>query len=153
MLARTYEEAMGIYEKYKDNCLGVIGDVRFPLHGERDSEAGFKLLEDIRKKDEYVPLIMESSETANESRAKREHFHFVDKNSKMLSVELRHLMEDHMGFGDFVFRDPHTHKEIARVSTLKQLQDNIFKVYADSMLYHISRNHISRWLCARPYSP
>ena len=58
-----------------------------------------------------------------------------------------------MGFGDFIFRDPKTHKEIARVSTLKQLQDNIFKIPSDSMLYHVSRNHISRWLCARAIFP
>ncbi len=153
VLARTYEEAMRIYNRYKDNCLGVISDVRFPHNGQRDPEAGFRLLEDIRKEDEYVPLIMESSESANKERAEKEHFHFVDKNSKMLSLELRHLLEEHMGFGDFIFRDPKTHKEIARVSTLKQLQDNIFKIPSDSMLYHISRNHISRWLCARAIFP
>ena len=153
VLARTYEEAMRIYNRYKDNCLGVISDVRFPRHGRRDPEAGFRLLEDIRKEDEYVPLIMESSESANKERAEKEHFHFVDKNSKMLSLKLRHLLEEHMGFGDFIFRDPKTHKEIARVSTLKQLQDNIFKIPSDSMLYHVSRNHISRWLCARAIFP
>lgn len=153
VLARTYEEAMRIYNRYKDNCLGVISDVRFPCHGRRDPEAGFRLLEDIRKEDEYVPLIMESSESANKERAEKEHFHFVDKNSKMLSLKLRHLLEEHMGFGDFIFRDPKTHKEIARVSTLKQLQDNIFKIPSDSMLYHVSRNHISRWLCARAIFP
>ena len=153
VLARTYEEAMRIYNKYKDNCLGVISDVRFPRNGQRDPEAGFRLLEDIRREDEYVPLIMESSESANKERAEREHFHFVDKNSKMLSLELRQLLEEHMGFGDFIFRDPKTHQEIARVSTLKQLQDNIFKIPSDSMLYHVSRNHISRWLCARAIFP
>lgn len=153
VLARSYDEAMKIYERYKDNCLGVISDVRFPVHGVKDSNAGFKLLEDIRKEDEYLPLIMESSETANGLRASKEGFHFVDKNSKMLSVELRHLLEEHMGFGDFIFRDPKTHKEIMRVSTLKQLQDNIFKIPSDSMLYHVSRNHISRWLCARAIFP
>ena len=153
VLARTYEEAMRIYNKYKDNCLGVISDVRFPRNGQRDPEAGFRLLEDIRREDEYVPLIMESSESANKERAEKEHFHFVDKNSKMLSLELRQLLEEHMGFGDFIFRDPKTHKEIARVSTLKQLQDNIFKIPSDSMLYHVSRNHISRWLCARAIFP
>ena len=153
VLARTYEEAMRIYNRYKDNCLGVISDVRFPHNGQRDPEAGFRLLEDIRKEDEYVPLIMESSESANKERAEKEHFHFVDKNSKMLSLELRHLLEEHMGFGDFIFRDPKTHREIARVSTLKQLQDNIFKIPSDSMLYHVSRNHISRWLCARAIFP
>lgn len=166
LLARTYDEAIQLYEKYKDNCLGVISDVRFPIHAhpehqgamggnkeEKDPEAGFKLLEVIRREDEYLPLIMESAESANRGRAEREGFKFVDKNSKMLSVDLRHLMEEHMGFGDFIFRDPKTHREIMRIHTLKKLQDNIFKIPADSMLYHVSRNHISRWLCARAIFP
>lgn len=58
-----------------------------------------------------------------------------------------------MGFGDFIFRDPKTHAEVLRVRNLKQLQDNIFKIPYDSMLYHISRNHMSRWLCARAIFP
>lgn len=166
LLARTYDEAIQLYEKYKDNCLGVISDVRFPIHAhpehqgamggnkeDKDPEAGFKLLEAIRREDEYVPLIMESAESANRERAEREGFKFVDKNSKMLSVDLRHLMEEHMGFGDFIFRDPKTHQEIMRIHTLKELQDNIFKIPRDSMLYHISRNHMSRWLCARAIFP
>ena len=166
LLARTYDEAIQLYEKYKDNCLGVISDVRFPIHAhpehqgamggnkeDKDPEAGFKLLEAIRREDEYVPLIMESTESANRERAEREGFKFVDKNSKMLSVDLRHLMEEHMGFGDFIFRDPKTHQEIMRIHTLKELQDNIFKIPRDSMLYHISRNHMSRWLCARAIFP
>lgn len=166
LLARTYDEAIQLYEKYKDNCLGVISDVRFPIHAhpehqgamggnkeEKDPEAGFKLLEAIRREDEYVPLIMESAESVNRERAEKEGFKFVDKNSKMLSVDLRHLMEEHMGFGDFIFRDPKTHQEIVRIHTLKELQDNIFKIPADSMLYHVSRNHISRWLCARAIFP
>ena len=166
LLARTYDEAIQLYEKYKDNCLGVISDVRFPIHAhpehqgamggnkeDKDPEAGFKLLEVIRREDEYVPLIMESAESVNRKRAEEEGFKFVDKNSKMLSVDLRHLMEEHMGFGDFIFRDPKTHQEIVRIHTLKELQDNIFKIPADSMLYHVSRNHISRWLCARAIFP
>ena len=166
LLARTYDETIQLYEKYKDNCLGVISDVRFPIHAhpehqgamggnkeDKDPEAGFKLLEAIRREDEYLPLIMESAESANRERAEREGFKFVDKNSKMLSVDLRHLMEEHMGFGDFIFRDPTTHREIMRIHTLKELQDNIFKIPADSMLYHVSRNHISRWLCARAIFP
>ena len=166
LLARTYDEAIQLYEKYKDNCLGVISDVRFPIHAhpehqgamggnkeDKDPEAGFKLLEAIRREDEYLPLIMERAESANRERAEREGFKFVDKNSKMLSVDLRHLMEEHMGFGDFIFRDPTTHREIMRIHTLKELQDNIFKIPADSMLYHVSRNHISRWLCARAIFP
>ncbi len=70
-----------------------------------------------------------------------------------MNIDLRKLMEEHMGFGDFIFRDPNTHEEVMRVRTLKELQDNIFKIPNDSMLYHVSRNHVSRWLCARAIFP
>ena len=169
VLARNYEEALSVYEQYSDNVLGVISDVRFPLtpaEGERsplpkggaggkqgDPEAGFKLLRTIREQNEYVPLIMESSESTNRQRAEAEGFKFVDKNSKKMSLDLKHLLEEHMGFGDFIFRDPATKAEVCRVSSLKELQDNIFKIPRDSMLYHISRNHVSRWLSARAIFP
>jgi hypothetical protein len=162
VLATNYEEAMEIYDKYHDNTLGVISDTRFPLKSvpgrlshveEGDPEAGLKLLREIRRRDEYVPLILDSSEIANRQKAEEEGFNFIDKNSTKLNVDLHKLIEEHMGFGDFVFRDPTTKQEVARVSTLKELQDNIFKIPRDSMLYHVSRNHMSRWLCARAIFP
>lgn len=153
VLARTYEEAMDIYSRYADNIHGVISDVRFPVEGEKDAEAGLKLLRAIRKNDPFLPLIMESSEAENREKAEAEGFRFVDKNSKKMSIDLRRLMEEHMGFGDFIFRDPVTHAEIMRIHNLKELQDNIFRIPDDSMLYHISRNHMSRWLSARAIFP
>ncbi len=152
-LARTYEEAMALYDRYADNILGVISDARFPVAGEKDPEAGLKLLRSIRARDEYLPLIMESAEADNRTAAEAEGFHFVDKNSKKMSLDLRRLLEEHMGFGDFIFRDPKTRAEVARVHNLKELQDNIFAIPEDSMLYHISRNHMSRWLSARAIFP
>ena len=162
VLATNYEEAMAIYKKYHENTLGVISDTRFPMHitpgrlshvEEGDPEAGLKLLREIRRRDEYVPLILDSKETLNRAKAEAEGFHFIDKNSTKMNVDLHHLMEEHMGFGDFIFRDPKTKEEIFRVSSLKELQDNIFKIPNDSMLYHVSRNHMSRWLCARAIFP
>ncbi|MBR5036915.1 MAG: phosphoenolpyruvate synthase, partial [Prevotella sp.] len=167
VLARSYEEAWAIYDKFHDNVLGVISDVRFPMKTtdspsrsgeglsgiEKDPEAGLKLLRAIRERDEFVPLIMESSESENRAKAEAEGFHFVDKNSKKMSIDLRHILEEHMGFGDFIFRDPVTRKEIMRVSNLKELQDNIFIIPREAMLYHISRNHMSRWLTARAIFP
>ena len=177
VLARTYEEAQKLYDKYSNNTLGVISDARFPLksaakafgneveqeanpeHGtdtfgrEKCPDAGLRLFRYIRKTDPFVPLIIESSESDNRAKAEAEGFRFVDKNSKKMSVDLRRLMEEHMGFGDFIFRDPKTHEEIMRIRSLKELQDNIFNIPNDSMLYHISRNHMSRWLCARAIFP
>lgn len=153
VLARNYEEAMALYERYSDNMLGVISDVRFPIHGEKDSEAGLKLMREIRQNDPYLPLILESSESENRAKAEVEGFRFVDKNSKKMSLDLRKILEEHFGFGDFIFRDPKTKAEIMRIHSLKELQDNIFKIPDDSMLYHISRNHMSRWLSARAIFP
>ena len=153
VLARNYEEAMALYERYSDNVLGVISDVRFPIHGEKDSEAGLKLMREIRQNDPYLPLILESSESENRAKAEAEGFRFVDKNSKKMSLDLRKILEEHFGFGDFIFRDPKTKAEIMRIHSLKELQDNIFKIPDDSMLYHISRNHMSRWLSARAIFP
>lgn len=168
VLARNYKEAWGVYQRYKDNCLGVISDMRFPLsdgeegiqstigqpiHTIKDPEAGLKLLRAIHQEDEYLPLIIESSESDNREKAENEGFRFVDKNSKKMSVDLRHLLEEHMGFGDFIFRNPETRAEVMRIRNLKDLQDNIFKIPKDSMLYHISRNHVSRWLSARAIFP
>ncbi len=162
VLATNYEEAMSIYEKYHENTLGVISDTRFPMHStpdrlshviEGDPEAGLKLLCEIRRRDEYVPLILDSKESSNAEKAAREGFHFIDKNSTKMNVDLHHIMEEHMGFGDFIFRDPTTRKEIARITSLKELQDNIFKLPTESLKYHISRNHMSRWLTARAIFP
>ncbi len=153
LLARTYEEAMAYYEKYAENTQGIISDVRFPKDGVKDPEAGFKLLREIRRRDEFVPLIMQSAESINEEKARAEGFHYVDKNSKKMNIDLRNLLAEHLGFGDFIFRDPATKHEVMRVRSLKELQDNIFNIPNDSMLYHISRNHVSRWLCARAIFP
>ncbi len=162
MLATSYEEAMQIYEKYQDNVLGVISDTRFPMEApigrlshveESDPEAGLKLLQEIRRRNEFIPLVLQSSETVNRQKAWDSGFDFLDKNSKKFNVDLRHVLEEHLGFGDFIFRDPVTKEEVARVSSLKELQDNIFKIPHDSLMHHIRRNHMSRWLCARAIFP
>ena len=64
---------------------------------------------------------------------------FIDKNSKKMDVDLRRIVSDNFGFGDFIFRNPDTLEEIARVKNLKELQNILFAVPAESFLYHISR--------------
>ena len=153
VLARTYEEAMTLYEQYQDNILGVISDASFPREGEKDPQAGARLLGEIRARDPYMPLIMESSETANRDVAHLRGASFVDKNSKKMGVDLRDAVSQNFGFGDFIFRDPATMKEIARVHNLKELQNIIFTIPRESLYYHITRNHISRWLYSRAMFP
>ena len=155
VLARNYEEAWRLYDTYRNNTLGVISDVRFPMieNGVKVPDAGVQLLRQIRACDEFLPLIMESSESENRQWASEVNAGFVDKNSKKMNIDLRDRIEQHFGFGDLVFRDPETGAEVVRVHNLKELQDNIFTIPDDSFVYHTARNHISRWLCSRAMFP
>lgn len=153
VLARSYEEAMSLYNKYSANMLGVITDARFPRDGKVDPQAGIRLIEEIHKRDEYLPLILQSAESENKLAAFRLGVSFVDKNSKKMDVDLRETVSDNFGFGDFVFRDPHTGEEVVRIHNLKELQENIFTIPHELLLYHISRNHVSRWLYSRAMFP
>lgn len=153
VLARNYEEALELWDKYKNNTLGVISDCRFPREGEKDELAGFKLLSLIRQQDSYIPLVLESSESNAGELAEKCYARFIDKNSKKMDVDLRNVLSRYFGFGDFIFRDPTSMHEIKRIRNLKELQDNIFTVPRESLLYHISHNNVSRWLCSRALFP
>ena len=153
VLARTYEEAMHLYNRYEKNVLGVITDARYPRECVVDPMAGVRLLEEIRKRDPFIPLILQSSEVDNKRYAQQYEAGFVDKNSKKMNVDLRDIVSDSFGFGDFIFRNPHTLEEVARVRNLKELQNIIFSIPTESFLYHVSRNHVSRWLYSRAMFP
>lgn len=153
ILARTYEEAMTLYNKYKNEILGVITDVSFSRDGEKDKHAGIRLAKEIKEIDPYVPIIMESSETENAVYAKEMGISFLDKNSKKFPVDLGRIITDNFGFGDFVIRNPETGEVVMRITDLKEFQDNLFKIPDESLLYHASRNDISRWLYSRAMFP
>ena len=153
VLARNYEEAWELYDRYSDNTLGVISDCRFPREGKLDELAGVRLLDAIRQRDEFIPLIMESSEPEKGKLLEGKKVRFVDKNSKKMAVDLRELILRYFGFGDFIFRNPQTLEEVARLRNLKDLQDNIFNLPRESLLYHVQHNNVSRWLCSRALFP
>ena len=153
VLARTYEEATTLYDRHPNNVLGVITDARYPRGGVVDPQAGVQLLAELRKRDPFLPLILESAESENALQAKAYNADFIDKNSKKMAVDLREVVKQRFGFGDFIFRDPQTHQEVMRAHNLKEMQSAILSVPAESLLYHITRNHVSRWLRSRAMFP
>lgn len=153
MLARDYEEAVALYEKYGKNMLGVVSDVSFKRDGSKDPEAGLKLAAYLREKDPYLPVILESSEVDNAPKVEALGSVFIDKNSKKFPVDLGNAIMKDFGFGDFVILDPETGEELLRIHDLKDLQRHIFDIPAKSLLYHASYNDISRWLYSRALFP
>ena len=153
LLARDYEEAMELYQRYGQNLLGVISDVSFHRNGVKDPKAGISLAEFLRQRDPYLPIIIESSETRNEADAERLGCVFLDKNSKKLPVDLAKAMREQLRFGDLVLTDPSTGGECMRITSLKDLQYHIFDIPAETLLHHASTNDLSRWLYSRALFP
>ncbi len=148
LVARNYEEANDLYEKYEPYVLGVISDVRFPRNGKLDDNAGVTFLSKIKKERFDIPLLLTSSESSNAAKAINLPAFFVDKNSPSLISEVRSFFLEHLCFGDFIFRMPNG-QEIARASNTRSFERLLNEIPEESFVHHANRNDFSRWLFAR----
>ena len=152
-LARTYEEAVRIFNQYRDNMLGIVSDMSFMHDGVKDPYAGYKFGQYVRKTGLIIPFVLESSESNNKVYAKELGASFIDKNSKSYPQDLRKKIMQRFGFGDFVILNPQTKEEIMRIKDLKDLQKKVYQIPDDSLVYHLSRNHFSRFFYSRAMFP
>jgi len=153
MLARDFEEAKALIDKFGSNILGVISDVSFHRNGLKDPKAGLRLAHEVKERRPHLPFIIESSEAENRAEAEAMGCVFLDKTSKKLPVDLSAAINEQFGFGDFVITDPETGREVLRISSLKDLQYHLDDIPDESLLYHASKNDISRWLYSRALFP
>lgn len=149
LLAKSYDEAISLYNKYQENLLGIISDISYARGGVRDDHAGIKLAKHIRKKNSQIPILLQSSEKWDATINKEIEVSFIDKYSKTLLIELKHYIKENYGFGDFVFKDPSTGMELTRANNLHSLQVKIANADPKVLEYHVTNNHFSRWLKAR----
>jgi len=149
LLCSNYEEAEREVMKYREYLLGVISDVEFPRAGELTPEAGFELARMVRETVPDVPIALQSSRTEFIERAHQNGFSFLQKRSPTLLGDLRHILTEEMGFGDFVFHLPDGKTEVGRATDLNALETSLATVPEESLAYHAERNHFSHWLMAR----
>ena len=95
-----------------------------------------------------VPVVLQTSRPAFRERAYAEGYSFLQKLSPTLLQDLRRILTEEFGFGDFVFRSPDL-LEVGRAKDLSELERQLKKLPAESLLYHSQRNHFSHWLMAR----
>ncbi|WP_016775635.1 PEP/pyruvate-binding domain-containing protein [Anaerophaga thermohalophila] len=153
LLARTYEEAEAYYNKYRSNLLGIISDVSFKHEGTKEQGAGINLAKRVKEDNPYMPFMLQSSDSRIAEVAKELKVGFIHKQSKFLLQELKDFLNTYLAFGDFVFINPKTGEEIARVSNLRELQNKLMEIPDESLLYHFKRDHVSKWLTARALFP
>jgi CheY-like chemotaxis protein len=155
LLAKTYDEAISLYQKYKFNLLGIISDISFKVNNKRDKEtkAGLRLCKMVKAEDPNMPFLLQSSDVSNKKAADKLGVGFVHKYSKALSIEVRNYIIRHFAFGEFIFRDPDTLEEFARAADLQSLQHIILTVPDKVLAFHVSRDDFSKWLNARAIFP
>lgn len=153
LLATNYEDAVSLYEKYKYNVLGVISDISYRRNGLQNENAGIELCKLVRADDDNVPFLLQSSSVQHKKVAEELGAGFINKYSKSLSLELRNFIIQNLAFGPFVFRNPDTLEPIAIATDLQSLQQKILTIPDNSLDYHATRNHFSKWLNARALFP
>src|SRR5512136_108996 len=148
LLAVNYEEALELYNRYQPYIFGVMSDSRLPKGQKLEDEAGILLLSRIRKDIPDLPLLLMSSESGNQEKARQIPAVFLDKNSPNLLSEIHHFFLSHLGFGHFVFRMPDG-TEVDQASNLRELEEKVARIPEESLWHHARRNHFSNWLMAR----
>ena len=148
LLAETYEEAMTFIQKYRDNLLGLISDIKFPQDGKINPAAGLELAVNVGKMISDLPILLQSEEKENTEKAKAIHVGFLDKNSPNLLFDMRKFILEHYGFGAFVFKYPDG-RIIAEANDIQGLDKIVRSLPDESLYFHASNNDFSRWLRAR----
>ena len=148
LLASSYEDGLELFRKFEPYVLGVISDVRYPRGGQLDPMAGVDLLSSIKAQRFDIPLLLMSNEPENAKRAAGIPASFVDKNSPTLLADVRQFVLEHLGFGDFVFRDAQG-VEISRASNIFSLEERLKDIPYEVLVRHSRHNDFSRWFFAR----
>ena len=148
LLASNWEDAVTLYNKYRDSLLCVISDMRFPMNGQIHDTAGFELIQNIKKESPNLPTVLQSSDPENASYAFRLKSNFINKNSESLMQDLKSFINYYLGFGHFVYRD-NKGRQIAVAKSMKEFEAYLETVPEDSLAYHAMKNHFSLWLMAR----
>ena len=148
LLASNFEEAAELVQQYRDYIFGLVSDVEFPWDGKLSPEAGFELARMVKSLTPDVPVVLQTSRPEFRPRAHAEGYSFLRKRSPTLLKDLRRILTDSFGFGDFVFRMP-DQREVGRAKDLNELEEMLQTVPTDSLMYHAQRNHFSHWLMAR----
>lgn len=153
LLANNFNDALDLYKKYKYNVLGVISDISYKRDNVPDENAGIELCKVVMADDNKVPFLIQSSSLAHKKAAEELGAGFIYKYSKSLSIELRNFIIQNLAFGPFVFRNPDTLEPIDIATDLQSLQQKLLTIPDNTLEYHATRNHFSKWLNARALFP
>jgi CheY-like chemotaxis protein len=148
LLSSNFEDAARLVQEYRNYLFGLVSDVEFPWEGKLNADAGFELARMMKSLVPDVPVVLQTSRTEFRPRAHAEGYSFLRKRSPTLLKDLREILTEQFGFGDFVFRLPDA-SEVGRAKDMNELEEQLQIVPEESIVFHSQSNHFSHWLMAR----
>lgn len=148
LLATSHEDAIAIFDRYKNNMLCVISDMRFPKEDKPYDKAGFEFIQYVKSELPNLPAVLQSSDPENSKYAHILKSNFINKNSQSLLQDLKSFINYYLGFGHFVYRD-NMGRQIAVAKSMNEFEQYLKTIPEDSLVYHAMKNHFSLWLMAR----
>jgi CheY-like chemotaxis protein len=148
LLSSNFEDAAALVQQYRSYLFGLVSDVEFPWEGKLNPDAGFELARMVKSLVPDAPVVLQTSRTEFRPRAQAAGYSFLRKRSQTLLKDLRRILTEQFGFGDFVFRLPDS-TEVGRAKDMNELEEQLQKVPAETIMFHAQKNHFSHWLMAR----
>jgi len=125
LLADNYTEAVSLIDKYNEYLQCAITDISFPLKDKIDKNAGYKLIDHIRKNAGDIPVCIQSSDKSKEKH--QNNVCFINKNSGNLQDKIMKFINNFVGFGKFIFRDEEGN-DIAVANNIKEFEYTIKEI-------------------------
>lgn len=148
ILVSTYEDAVALIDRHRENLIGVISDVRYKRNQVEDENAGIELIKYMNAIDDKIPCLLQSHESENSKKAEELHAEFINKNSLTLALDIQNFITGRLGFGDFIFRNQ-AGLPIDKATSIEEFKRKLMSIPDESLAYHTIRNGISTWLMAR----
>jgi len=145
LLRRNFEDACRTLYQYKKRLLALITDLRFPVKGVLDGDAGLRLLYRARSIDGHLPVVVHSRDREQEGAVTEARGKFLWKDSPRLLAELESFLVHSCGFGPFVFRG-HGGECYGVAHTIKDLRRLIATVPDVVFEHHALHEDYSTWL-------
>jgi hypothetical protein len=156
LVAKSYDEAVSLFYKYRKNILGIISDVSYKFRPDKrdtTTKAGLKFCKLVKDEDSNIPFLLQSSNSSNMALASELGAGFLNKYSEKLLNELKEFILLNFGFGPFYFRNPDTGEILQVAPDLKTFQETILSLPDNVLEYHTRRDDFSKWLNARALFP
>jgi hypothetical protein len=152
LFCTNFEEAVDIFDRYRDNMFGVITDLGFPKGGVHSMSSGMNFVDHVKKYNPELPILLQTSQPENsdivvattELGAK-----YIHKSSPTLLQALRRFFKDDLLFGPMRFQDGVTGEPLGEVSSVTELLKTWAELPLTSVAYHARRQDLSRWFFGR----